>query len=200
MDDSHPGSMSMKTTTTSKSMSTLTSKPGYGIQRLNHRENHGDNFDMEVSEPPQKRLRSTTSMLIDAALETVIFTGAVALSAYQLLTGKGKHSQQSSTSSLPADDDIENSAQKQGDEEADSLEDKLSALSYAGAAGSSAYHHIPHIGHTRSYSTPIRPDTGTEDTDETFLRMEAQLNNLIAEGKRALKSRIEVWDDESSLY
>ncbi len=43
---------------------------------------------------------------------------------------------------------------------------------------------------------PVRPNTGTEDSDEAFLRMEAQLNNLIAEGKRALNSRIEVWDEE----
>lgn len=42
---------------------------------------------------------------------------------------------------------------------------------------------------------PGRPDTGTEDNDEQFLRMEAQLTNLIAEGKRALSTRIESFDE-----
>ncbi|OAQ35691.1 hypothetical protein K457DRAFT_12915 [Linnemannia elongata AG-77] len=65
-------------------------------------------------------------------------------------------------------------------------------------SSSPAYNHIPHqhTGHFRSPSMPVRPNTGTEDTDEAFLRMEAQLNSLIAEGKRALSSRIEVWDEE----
>jgi len=40
---------------------------------------------------------------------------------------------------------------------------------------------------------PTRPNTGTEDNDEQFLRMEAQLSNLIAEGKRALGSEIPDW-------
>ncbi|KAF9332451.1 hypothetical protein BG006_004654 [Podila minutissima] len=60
-----------------------------------------------ASEPPLKKQRSTASILLGAAVETVIFTGAVALSAYQLLTGKGKlstdssanHSKQGSTAS-----------------------------------------------------------------------------------------------------
>lgn len=60
-----------------------------------------------ASEPPKKKQRSTASILLGAAVETVIFTGAVALSAYQLLTGKGKlstdssanHSKQGSTAS-----------------------------------------------------------------------------------------------------
>lgn len=43
-----------------------------------------------LGEPPKKKMRSTAAMLFGAAVETVIFTGAVALSAYQLLTGKGR--------------------------------------------------------------------------------------------------------------
>ncbi|KAG0377949.1 hypothetical protein BGX24_005096 [Mortierella sp. AD032] len=43
-----------------------------------------------TSEPPKKRQRSTAAVLFGAAFETVIFTSAVALSAYQLLTGKGR--------------------------------------------------------------------------------------------------------------
>lgn len=45
---------------------------------------------------------------------------------------------------------------------------------------------------------PGRPNTGTEDNDEQFLRMEAKLSSLIAEGKRALNSRIPDWAEESS--
>lgn len=43
-----------------------------------------------ASEPPKKRQRSAAAYLFGAAFETVIFTSAVALSAYQLLTGKGR--------------------------------------------------------------------------------------------------------------
>jgi hypothetical protein len=42
---------------------------------------------------------------------------------------------------------------------------------------------------------PERPNTGTEDDDEQFLRMEAQINGLIVEGKRALHSRIPNWQE-----
>jgi len=52
-----------------------------------------------ASEPPKKKQRSTASILLGAAVETVIFTGAVALSAYQLLTGKGKLSTTSANNS-----------------------------------------------------------------------------------------------------
>ncbi|KAF9416032.1 hypothetical protein BGZ94_010315 [Podila epigama] len=41
-------------------------------------------------EPPKKKMRSTAAILLGAAVETVILTSAVALSAYNLLTGKGK--------------------------------------------------------------------------------------------------------------
>lgn len=47
-----------------------------------------------LGEPPKKKMRSTAAMLFGAAVETVIFTGAVALSAYQLLTGKGRQASQ----------------------------------------------------------------------------------------------------------
>ncbi|KAG0077841.1 hypothetical protein BGZ90_006436, partial [Linnemannia elongata] len=43
-----------------------------------------------AAEPPKKRQRSAAAYLFGAAFETVIFTSAVALSAYQLLTGKGR--------------------------------------------------------------------------------------------------------------
>ncbi|KAF9576158.1 hypothetical protein EC968_010281 [Mortierella alpina] len=193
---------------------------------------------LAVSEPPKKRLRSTASMLLDAAVETVIFTGAVALSAYQLLTGKGlgsgNHSKQSSYTSDDAQGSREDTPKTQDE---DPMEEKLALQldiasantsrtlrNYSSAStlgrpprpggyyraktprpyrsrqsfSSSGHHHLPHhqMGHARSSSMPVRPNTGTEDSDEAFLRMEAQLNNLIAEGKRALNSRIEVWDEE----
>ncbi|KAG0245577.1 hypothetical protein BGX31_007094 [Mortierella sp. GBA43] len=37
---------------------------------------------------------------------------------------------------------------------------------------------------------PERPNTGTEDSDEQFLRLEAQFSTLITEGKRQLNARI----------
>ncbi|KAG0321462.1 hypothetical protein BGZ97_011225 [Linnemannia gamsii] len=43
-----------------------------------------------AAEPPKKRHRSAAAYIFGAAFETVIFTSAVALSAYQLLTGKGR--------------------------------------------------------------------------------------------------------------
>ena len=93
-------------------------------------------------------MRSTASMLLDAAVETVIFTGAVALSAYQLLTGKGKlglsnntnssnltsgsnsvnHSKQaSSASSQDMEDRSRDDASKALDE--DPMEEKLALVS-----------------------------------------------------------------------
>ncbi|KAF9966323.1 hypothetical protein BGZ70_002648 [Mortierella alpina] len=239
MDDSHPGS-STASLATVRTASTSTSGSSYGMQR-----DRDDDDDMDdagtsltVSEPPKKRLRSTASMLLDAAVETVIFTGAVALSAYQLLTGKGLGSGHHSKQSSFASDDTQGSREdtpKTQDE--DPMEEKLALQldiasantsrtlrNYSSAStlgrpprpggyyraktprpyrsrqsfSSAGHHHHPHhqTGHARSSSMPVRPNTGTEDSDEAFLRMEAQLNNLIAEGKRALNSRIEVWDEE----
>ncbi|KAF9957763.1 hypothetical protein BGZ72_001429 [Mortierella alpina] len=239
MDDSHPGS-STASLATMRTASTSTSGSVYGMQRERDDDDDMDDVgtSMAVSEPPKKRLRSTASMLLDAAVETVIFTGAVALSAYQLLTGKGLGSGNHSKQSSFASDDTQSSREdtpKTQDE--DPMEEKLALqLDIASASApralrnyssantlgrpprpgsyyraktprpyrsrqsfsSSGHHHLPlnQTGHARSSSMPVRPNTGTEDTDEAFLRMEAQLNNLIAEGKRALNSRIEVWDEE----
>ncbi|GJJ75359.1 hypothetical protein EMPS_07717 [Entomortierella parvispora] len=266
IDETHPGSddpMALAVAT-AKTRTTSTST-GYGMPRGRR---HEDDIDMDddedlgglgrtyASEPPKKRMRSTASMLLDAAVETVIFTGAVALSAYQLLTGKGKlgtgnsnssnptsgsnsahHSKQaSSASSLDADTQSRDDMSKALDE--DPMEEKLAlkmdvssnstprslrtygssgTLGRSGRNGAPVYHRAKtprsyrsrpsfsssggfhqsnHSGHARSPSMPVRPNTGTEDSDEAFLRMEAQLNSLIAEGKRALSSRIEVWDEE----
>ncbi|KAF9438385.1 hypothetical protein BGZ76_008296 [Entomortierella beljakovae] len=225
--------------TNTKTASTSTSRSGgYGIQRGRDEDDEDeDDEDMDgmgsySSEPPKKRLRSTASMLIGAAVETVIFTGAVALSAYQLLTGKGKQNDSHSKhSSLGSEDDdiVEDNDFKTQDE--DPMEEKLtfrldtptseseSTRRARPASGSFGRTRVPgyhkaktprsfrsrhsysgtgslQSGHTRSSSLPVRPNTGTEDTDEAFLRMEAQLNSLIAEGKRALNSTIEVWDEE----
>ncbi|KAF9350786.1 hypothetical protein BGX26_011116 [Mortierella sp. AD094] len=234
MDESHLGS-NEKLSTATKTTSTSTSRSGgYGMQRGNQDED--DDMDgmgsSYASEPPKKRLRSTASMLIDAAVETVIFTGAVALSAYQLLTGKGKQGdsrpEQSSFSSGDEDNAHDEATKVQ---EEDPMEEKLvfqlgtptsesgrkprpfSSISLGRNSRVVGYHKAKtprpyrsrhsysapgnhNSGHSRSPSMPVRPNTGTEDSDEAFLRMEAQLNSLIAEGKRALNSRIEVWDEE----
>lgn len=42
----------------------------------------------QPEEPPKKKRRSTTATIINGVVETVIFTGAVALTAYQLWTGR----------------------------------------------------------------------------------------------------------------
>ncbi|KAF9181202.1 hypothetical protein BGZ51_005594 [Haplosporangium sp. Z 767] len=239
MDSSFMGSNGGEKST--RTTSTSTSSSGYGIRRnrdeADDEDAMGGQNSSYASEPPKKRHRSTASMLLDAAFETVIFTGAVALSAYQLLTGKGilgGHSKNSSTAS----DDTEDSQNRDAKSlEEDPMEEKLalqmdapsvnntprtlrtysstgtlsrtprmsgyykartprsyrSRQSYSSSGHS--HHSRHHSGHGQSFSMPVRPNTGTEDTDEAFLRMEAQLNNLIAEGKRALNSRIEVWDE-----
>ncbi|KAG0029628.1 hypothetical protein BGZ82_007818 [Podila clonocystis] len=176
-----------------------------------------------ASEPPKKKQRSTASILLGAAVETVIFTGAVALSAYQLLTGKGKLSTASDVMNVESQDAPASEGAMQEDEKivkqdtpARPPRPHYSSGSLGRTARGSYYHkaktprsfrsrqslsgahNFSHATsfHARSSSMPVRPNTGTEDSDEAFLRMEAQLNNLITEGKRALSSRIEVWDEE----
>ncbi|KAI8596043.1 hypothetical protein EDD21DRAFT_389518 [Dissophora ornata] len=133
MDDSHPGSSEKYTPM--KTTSTSTSGSGYGM--LRNRDDDDDDMDgLGSSEPPKKRQRSMSLMLLDAAVETVIFTGAVALSAYQLLTGKsklGSHSKQSSMTSEDADAIVREGNAKTLDE--DPMEEKLSWVSYFLEAG-----------------------------------------------------------------
>ena len=111
IDEAHPGSDDpMSSAVTAATTRTASTSTGYGMPRGRR---HEDDIDMDddgdlgglgrtyASEPPKKRMRSTASMLLDAAVETVIFTGAVALSAYQLLTGKGKLGASNGSSSNP---------------------------------------------------------------------------------------------------
>ncbi|KAF9377971.1 hypothetical protein CPC16_011546 [Podila verticillata] len=164
-----------------------------------------------ASEPPKKKQRSTASILLGAAVETVIFTGAVALSAYQLLTGMGKlstsssanHSKQGSTAS-----DVANAAEPQDNvtpaSEAMQEDEKSvkkntptprprahyssgslgrtargsyyhkakTSRSFRARQSLSGTHNFSHAAgfHARSSSMPVRPNTGTEDTDEAFGR------------------------------
>ncbi|KAG0226889.1 hypothetical protein BGX31_007152 [Mortierella sp. GBA43] len=234
MDDSHPGSSDMlKKTWTEVSTPTLTSKSGYGISRSDHQDDYDD---LDIHEPPKKRLRSTASMLIDAALGTVILSGAVAFSAYQLLTGKSKRNFDETPlsspplSPLPAFEDGEDCSQEkeitQEQDDHDETSESVDLLDNSATSETSCLPRSVDSANRRSYYRtktprsyrssrlsycgtgsyqdtqprgflmPGRPNTGTEDTDETFLRMEAQLNSLISEGRRALHSRIEVWDEE----
>ncbi|KAF9931498.1 hypothetical protein FBU30_010007 [Linnemannia zychae] len=193
------------------------------------------------AEPPKKRQRSAAAVLFGAAFETVIFTSAVALSAYQLLTGRGR--QQSVTdTSLGTERET---ASAEGNIDASSADHTIMPIEsapvniptrtsrhhsnsgHAHLLGKSLHHHrhhgrhhgngkmrhpksgirrqhglsvsLPHSNphepdhpfYERAMIPPKRPNTGTEDNDPQFLRMEAQLTTLIAEGKRALSSRIQ---------
>ncbi|KAG0262974.1 hypothetical protein BG011_009472 [Mortierella polycephala] len=127
MDNSYMGSNGGEKST--RTTSTSTSGSGYGIRRNrdegNDEDAMGGRDSSYVSEPPKKRHRSTASMLLDAAVETVIFTGAVALSAYQLLTGKGimgGHSKHPSTASDDTEDSQNRGAKSP---EEDPMEEKL---------------------------------------------------------------------------
>jgi hypothetical protein len=73
---------------------TVVDTKAYGIQAYKALRDRDPYLHHHLGEPPKKKMRSTAAMLFGAAFETVIFTGAVALSAYQLLTGKGRQSQQ----------------------------------------------------------------------------------------------------------
>jgi hypothetical protein len=135
MDDSYSGSSEQL----SEALTTETSGSGYDAQKLGHEGD--DDSDPDVYEPPMKRQRSATSMLIDAALETVIFTGAVALTAYQLLTGKGQHDDTPSSSPplspLPAFEEGEDCSQEKEsvnaqDDDEDLTEKILSLVSARG--------------------------------------------------------------------
>ncbi|RUS13549.1 hypothetical protein BC937DRAFT_95144 [Endogone sp. FLAS-F59071] len=62
---------------------------------------------IQAEEPPKKKRRSTTATIINGVVETVIFTGAVALTAYQLWTGRGRRG---------ADDNVKVQVQEESDE------------------------------------------------------------------------------------
>ncbi|KAG0079827.1 hypothetical protein BGZ93_003075 [Podila epicladia] len=175
-------------------------------------------------------MRSTAAILLGAAVETVILTSAVALSAYHLLTGKGKDQPKEETTEVveePKSQEPENPVLQIQSAPVNiprGLRHKSSGANLHGRPHHMAhsYHHTSHhyrSGKSKNKSNVAalssslphaqahrfgdrevllgRPDTGTEDNDEQFLRMEAQLTTLIAEGKRALSSRIESWDEMS---
>lgn len=77
--------------TSSAAVTIVGSTPSFGINSFKE-ERNGDITALSTYEvePPKKRQRSAAAVILGAAVETVIFTSAVALSAYQLLTGKGK--------------------------------------------------------------------------------------------------------------
>ncbi|KAG0239464.1 hypothetical protein BGW41_007646 [Actinomortierella wolfii] len=202
------------------------------------KEQVGGQLRLYSSEPEPKKRRSRASMLLDVAVESLFYTGAFALAAYNLVTGKGRQ----------LSDGGENTSHAETN---DSTEEKVTfaptttlttsprtvrtSHHRSASTGHSAryhkartprsykarqhhhhHHHSSHnhhyqhghhyrsgtssgsgsMQHSRSHSMsniPTRP--GPEERDEQFLRMEAQLSSLIAEGKRALNSRIEIWDE-----
>ncbi|KAG0327101.1 hypothetical protein BGZ99_008316 [Dissophora globulifera] len=229
--------LEMEETVTSTAVTIVGSTPEFGIGAFRDQRARDDAImGLDSTEPPKKRQRSTAAVLLGAAVETVIFTSAVALSAYQLLTGKGRQQLDANLAVTEGPTTNESSESNQVLEtkkpvvhvksvpvsiQARSLRHKTS-----GPLGKSLH---PHMNsqrhksrhHKSSYksrhdlSTSLphsfgddsdflkggeltlleRPNTGTEDNDEQFLRMEAQLSSLIAEGKRALNSRIPTWTE-----
>ncbi|KAF9955528.1 hypothetical protein BGZ72_003640 [Mortierella alpina] len=230
--------------TTSTAVTIVDSTPAFGVSahRLCEHEDDSNALGLFSAEPPKKRQRSTAAMLFGAAFETVIFTSAVALSAYQLLTGKGRQVlEEDATMASPevdanmTDASLHTNQQPVLQIESAPMDIPTRTVRHrdTGLLGKSL-HHNSHMHHRRSKASrssaknrhghgllstslphaneydrgllgdqamtllPGRPNTGTEDNDEQFLRMEAQLTNLIAEGKRALNSRIQDWAEESS--
>ncbi|KAF9579881.1 hypothetical protein BGW38_003680, partial [Lunasporangiospora selenospora] len=233
--------------------------PAFGIAAYRAQRAAEDGEDTVLglynSEPPSKRARSAASILLGAAVETVIFTGAVALSAYQLLTGRGRLQLQQAEeeanaaaagSELGPEDEMEKDVLSEKPMmHIESLPVNIPRRPRHSAGGEGHFgksprlgsslhqpypHHpshrksssrhprqkrrtnggnndlgnglskysellamsLPHYGPASTSalaleaSMPVRPNTGTEDNDEQFLRMEAKLTTLIAEGKRAL--------------
>lgn len=129
LDESDPGTFdpSRRDKSAGMTMKTTSTTTGYGMRRGHHHEDDDDDLGVYALEPPKKRQRSTATMLLDAAFETVIFTGAVALSAYQLITGKGKVPEQSS---ITSGDDDGLQAENIKTLEDDPMEEKLSLVSF----------------------------------------------------------------------
>ncbi|KAF9928747.1 hypothetical protein BGZ67_006777 [Mortierella alpina] len=231
--------------TSSTAVTIVDSTPAFGVSahRLCEHEDDSNALGLFSAEPPKKRQRSAAAMLFGAAFETVIFTSAVALSAYQLLTGKGRQVlEEDDTMASPGVDanmteaNLHTSPKPVLQIESTPMDIPTRRVRHrdTGLLGKSL-HHNSHIHHHRSRKSrssvknrhgnglllstslphayeydhgllgdqamtllPGRPNTGTEDNDEQFLRMEARLSSLIAEGKRALNSRIQDWAEESS--
>ncbi|KAG0010563.1 hypothetical protein BGZ80_001384 [Entomortierella chlamydospora] len=215
---------------TTTAVTIVGSTPAFGIHAFREQEDQENNaLGLYSAEPPKKRQRSAAAVLLGAAVETVIFTSAVALSAYQLLTGKGKQQLEDATMTPTSDETT--AAERtvlEPQSEMSIMPIKSAPVNIpthagrhrdSGLLGKSLHHnhHVrPHhkskhssksrhglsasLPHAYEYdhmkeamTLPGRPNTGTEDNDEQFLRMEAQLTSLIAEGKRALSSRITDW-------
>ncbi|KAG9320947.1 hypothetical protein KVV02_007695 [Mortierella alpina] len=231
--------------TSSTAVTIVDSTPAFGVSahRLCEHEDDSNAFGLFSAEPPKKRQRSAAAMLFGAAFETVIFTSAVALSAYQLLTGKGRQVLDEDDTMASPDVDANMTEANLHTSPKPVLQIESTAMDIptrrvrhrdTGLLGKSL-HHNSHMHHHRSRKSrssvknrhgnglllstslphayeydhgllgdqamtllPGRPNTGTEDNDEQFLRMEARLSSLIAEGKRALNSRIQDWAEESS--
>ncbi|KAF9209228.1 hypothetical protein BGZ49_005682 [Haplosporangium sp. Z 27] len=219
---------------TTTAVTIVGSTPAFGIGSFREQDGQEHNaLGLYSVEPPKKRQRSTAAVLVGAALETVIFTSAVALSAYQLLTGRGKQQLEDAAMTSATDETTMSVPESNGElrTERSLVATKSVPVNIPGRGsrhrdssllGKSLHHNhhvrshhhkskhsgksrhglsssLPHAydyDHMKEAMTmPERPNTGTEDSDEQFLRMEAQLTTLIAEGKRALSSRIPDWNE-----
>ncbi|KAF9171921.1 hypothetical protein BGX20_006698 [Mortierella sp. AD010] len=93
---------------TTTAVTIVGSTPAFGIHAFREQEDQENNaLGLYSAEPPKKRQRSAAAVLLGAAVETVIFTSAVALSAYQLLTGKGKQQLEDATMTPTPDETTE---------------------------------------------------------------------------------------------
>ncbi|KAF9190955.1 hypothetical protein BGZ51_001899 [Haplosporangium sp. Z 767] len=228
---------------TSTAVTIVGKTPEYGITAFRAQNDDEGALGIYSTEPPKKKQRSAAAILLGAAVETVIFTGAVALSAYQLLTGKGRQQMleeqgtKTGTEEEAATNAVVVSEKPLADKHMLRIESapvniptQPNRHRHAGHMAKSLHHPTHHyrskqgrasyknrqgglstsLPHAHTYGNdldflkegnltlPGRPNTGTEDNDEQFLRMEAQLTTLIAEGKRALNSRIQDWAEETA--
>ncbi|ORZ11000.1 hypothetical protein BCR41DRAFT_107728 [Lobosporangium transversale] len=103
---------------TSTAVTIVGSTPAFGIGAFRAQDNQTNEDDaLYAAEPPKKRQRSAAAVILGAAVETVIFTSAVALSAYQLLTGKGRQQLDATMSSPTAESAKATPAAPQGNGE-----------------------------------------------------------------------------------
>ncbi|KAG0260999.1 hypothetical protein DFQ27_003216 [Actinomortierella ambigua] len=207
------------------------------------KEQVGGQLRLYTSEPESKKRRSRASMLLDVAVESIFFTGAFALAAYNLVTGKGRLTPDSGNSTDHSRGASQTEVADAVNEMAfDTPASRMTTTTSPRTVRTSHSHHhrsattgpstryhkvrtprsqktrqhhhhhrsphahrpkqhplevdgveVNHHSHSQPMSMPTRP--GPEERDEQFLRMEAQISSLIDEGKRALNSRIDVWDE-----
>lgn len=161
-----------------------------------------DDMELDADRPLKKR-RSIGGAILETALDTVIFTGAVAYTAYRLW--RGNTTEEANEDKSPERD---TDAMEEGQE--------MKAAAVAPDTPSSpkktpgpAYR--IHMSRSRPSSRPssarklkahyVKPKKTAlgnkepeDDEDQVFARFQEKLSNMINEGKAALRSKVDVWD------